>query len=262
MDNILIRLDDFSEYSSVRIWGEIIEYANSNDIKLLVGLIPNCQDKELINVHDKVNRLGRDQLWRYARELQRSGHLIFMHGYQHDCKINKYGRYSWTSLGSEFSSTYEIQFETIQKAINLFKINQVKVDGFMPPKHNYNLDTLKVLRHFGIDTITDRYYDSFIINKEFKYIPSRNSRYLKGKRMVSVTLHPDLDWCNDDEFLDSFLTCIYDSKLYMKRNENIEYKNISLNDKLLDIYYRIKLFVFSKLLWFSRNTRSFLVNGY
>lgn len=257
MSNIILRLDDFSEYSSVRIWDEIINFANGNDVKLLIGLIPNCQDEELINIHDKEKRFGQERLWQYARDLQQSGHLIFMHGYQHVCGLKKYGRYSWTSLGSEFSSKYEIQFEAIREAIELFKNNQVNVDGFMPPRHNFNLNTLKALRHFCINTISDRYYNSLVTDDGFKYIPSRNSRYLKGQKMTSVTLHPDLDWCNDDGFFDNFLKSIHDSNLYIKRYQDLEYRNISINDKLLDLYYRIKLFASSKLLWILRKIQSF-----
>ena len=75
--NILLRFDDICPTMNWEQWGKAKSILDAANVKALLGVIPDNQDPDL-----KIDK-PREDFWNYLLELQKEGHTIAMHGYQH-----------------------------------------------------------------------------------------------------------------------------------------------------------------------------------
>lgn len=186
---MFIRLDDLSFNSDIEKWSSIFAVLEENSISAIVGVIPDNMDPEF----SKCCFSDRKDFWHYVRALQGRGHCIFLHGLNHLCNIRGYGQFCKGTLGGETLGSFDYQYNLLNSAVRLFQENDVRIDGFMAPRHNFNNNTLNVLRSLDIFTVSDRYFPEPVIDKCITFIPVHYSKLPSKPLFVNSTvcLHPE-----------------------------------------------------------------------
>lgn len=165
---ILLRFDDLCPTMDFVQFNKAIAVLKKYEIKPLLGIIPDCQDKEL---HIE---LEHGEYWDYIKQLQRDGYTLAMHGYQHvydnDCRGN-------VNLGfkSEFAGhSYEEQYRKIKAGKEILKIHGIDTDIFFAPAHSYDKNTLRALSANGFQYMSDGKGTKPIVSCGILCIPCRS----------------------------------------------------------------------------------------
>ena len=164
---MLIRMDDIAENMNWQLMERCEILFKKYNIKPLLGVIPNNQDKELFNYQKN------EKFWDKIRDWQNQGWEISMHGFSHvyDKNTNK-GDYFKYGGKSEFCGhDLEIQKIRIKNGIKKFSEEKIKIRSFFAPNHTYDVNTFKALKEFGIDNIIDGYGLFPYTEKELNFIP-------------------------------------------------------------------------------------------
>ena len=151
---VLIRFDDVAENMNWNLMNKCEVLFKKFNIKPLVGVIPNNQDKELME-----NKYNKD-FWKKVREWQRIGWEIAMHGYTHvyDTVVAHKNDYFNYGGGSEFyGHSLEEQKIRLKKGLKKFEEENIKVRVFFAPNHIYDRNTLLALKSLGINQVIDGY---------------------------------------------------------------------------------------------------------
>lgn len=151
---MLIRFDDVAENMNWYLMGKCEELFKKYNIKPLLGVIPNNQDKELL-VEKRNN-----EFWTKVRQWKSMGWEIAMHGYSHvyDSTAHKKKDYFKYGGGSEFyAHSFEEQKIRLQKGLKKFKDENIKIRAFFAPNHIYDENTFRALKSLGINQVIDGY---------------------------------------------------------------------------------------------------------
>ena len=150
---LLIRFDDISPYLNWDLMDKCEKLFLKYNIKPVLGVIPNNQDKELLSFKHNKN------FWNKVREWQTYGWEIAIHGYNHKYTSDTFKKdFFYYGGKSEFYGyPLDIQVSKIQKSIEIFKKNKIKTQCFFAPNHTYDLNTFKALRNLGINQVIDGY---------------------------------------------------------------------------------------------------------
>lgn len=149
MRQIGIRIDDVCPTMDYQKFKAAMMILESYGIKPMLGVVPDCCDPDLV-----VEKPHND-FWQMIRELQKSGCIIAMHGYQHCYDINKRGSVN-DGKKSEFAGhPYDIQFEKIRKGKEILKKQGIVSETFFAPAHSYDANTLRALYANGFRYISD-----------------------------------------------------------------------------------------------------------
>ena len=96
-----------------------------------------------------------------------------MHGYNHlyksDTYKNDYFKYGGKS--EFFGETLVNQTNKIQKGLEIFKKNNIKVRSFFAPNHTYDSNTFIALKNSGIFEVIDGYGLKPYLKNEIVFIP-------------------------------------------------------------------------------------------
>lgn len=183
---IAIRMDDITpdmDWEKFRKFKEIVDKLG---IKPLIGIVPDNRDDNLHKT--EVN----SDFWRYVKALQDNGWCIAMHGYQHIYTTKKGGLFP-LNLFSEFAGIpLPEQRNMIQKGTEILKQHGISTDIFMAPAHSYDRNTLKVLKEFGYNKITDGFGNMPYRWKDMTFYPISflMSRSFKKKNgMTTMVVH-------------------------------------------------------------------------
>jgi len=140
----LIRLDDASEYMDIVKWDNIEKLLDRYNIKPIVGIIPNNQDKDLINKYKKDMKF-----WDKAKVWQKKRWTIALHGFTHVCSSNS-GGINPINLRSEFAGvSLEEQKIKVSSGIKIFKEHGLDTKLFFAPSHTFDMNTLEALKAEG-----------------------------------------------------------------------------------------------------------------
>jgi len=150
----IFRLDDINPSMN---WNEFHKYINlfkKYNIKPLIGVIPDNQDKEI-----KKNEFN-DNFWKIIKDLVDSEAIdISQHGYQHQLfptSIQSPHSIGVFSKESEFSGlSRKEQYEKVLKGKNIMQEYGVESDIWMSPAHTLDDKTIEVLVDLGFKIITD-----------------------------------------------------------------------------------------------------------
>lgn len=235
----LLRLDDASEYLDIEKWNKIEEILDVYEIKPIVGIIPNNEDKELINKNKKDSFF-----WEKTRKWQSKGWTIALHGYNHVYITNE-GGVNPVNNRSEFAGvSLNIQRQKIRDGINIFKTNNLNAKVFFAPFHTYDINTLEALKtESDIRIVCDTVANDIYKEKDFYFIPQQSGtvRRLPFK-VVTFCYHPNNMSEYDFKKLENF---IKKNKFEFKSLSNILLRDRKLN--LLDIVLRKSYFTIRKL---------------
>jgi len=205
----LIRLDDASEYMDVGKWDKIERLLNKYNIKPIVGIIPNNQDKELVSKYKK--DFG---FWNKTKVWQSKGWTIALHGYSHVCLTNE-GGINPVNLRSEFAAIpLEEQKIKISNGIKIFEEQGLDAKIFFAPSHTFDMNTLEALRtESDIRIISDTIANDIYIMRGFYFIPQQSGHVQSLPfRITTFCYHPNNMSENDFKILDNFIKQKRDSK--------------------------------------------------
>ena len=164
---IVIRFDDIAPNMNWEMMEKCEELFDMYNIKPVLGVIPNNQDKELMSYPNKNN------FWKIVKDWQLKSWSIAMHGYSHlyDIDTNKKDHFGYGGRSEFFGHSYDDQFLKLKKGLKLFKENDIEINTFFAPNHTYDLNTFKALKRCGIFRVVDGYGLSPFMYDEIKFIP-------------------------------------------------------------------------------------------
>ena len=146
---ILIRFDDICPTMNHEQFERALKILNKYNIKPLLGVIPDCNDKDLFIDNPNKN------FWKYMKDLESIGYTLAMHGYKHEFDINIRGKVN-CGYHSEFAGhSYSVQFEKISKGKEILREHDINTNIFFAPAHSYDDNTLRALAENGFKYISD-----------------------------------------------------------------------------------------------------------
>ena len=234
----LIRLDDASAYSDQSKWKHLEEILDSNNIKPIVAVIPNNQDKS-IQFESK-----NEFFWHWIKSMEKKDWSIALHGYKHiyhkvERNLNIFPFYP----RSEFSGlNLDSQRIKIKKAIDLFLKNKINPKIWIAPGHCFDANTLKALSlETNISIVSDGISLSPYFYNDFFFIPQQLWSFRKKFfGLWTVCLHPDTMSHNEIEKLGKQI------ENYVKADKIISLRDINLFKKSPSFFDKILSFIFWK----------------
>ena len=153
-----VRFDDLCPTMNKKQFEKAFELMEINNIKPLLGVVPNNQDIDLMI--DEPN----DNFWDYIKMKQNQGCEIAMHGYSHVYNQERPMTMICGKKHSEFAgNTYDDQFKKIKLGKEILNSHGIYTDIFFAPAHTYDKNTLKALKANGFKYMCDG-----LSNKPFK----------------------------------------------------------------------------------------------
>ena len=164
---ILIRFDDIAENMNWDLMNKCEILFDELNIKPVMGVIPNNEDKDLMIYPKKEN------FWDMVKKWQSKGWEIAMHGYNHiyDKETNKQDFFKYGGRSEFFGHTLDKQLEKMKKGLEIFKKNKINVRTFFSPNHTYDINTFEALKISGINKVIDGYGLKPYLENDIKFIP-------------------------------------------------------------------------------------------
>ena len=201
MAKYILRLDDAASCANWKNWEKMEQLLDKYDIKPLVGVIPNCKDKQ-INNYEK-----RDDFWDIVQRWENKGWTIAMHGYDH-VYITADGGINPVNKKSEFAGVdLSEQKEKIRNGVAIFKEHNLNPEVFFAPSHTFDLNTIRALKEeSNIRIISDTVANDSYRKYGMTFVPQQSGQVRKLPfRTVTFCYHPNS--CSDNNFvkLEDFL---------------------------------------------------------
>ncbi len=179
----VFRIDDVHPAMDWLKFYRLKEILDKENIKPLIGVIPDNQDQSLQT--DAV----KNDFWALVRELQKGGWVVAQHGYQH-LYVTKESGILQINERSEFAGlSYAEQEEKIEKGKNILEGHGILTDIFMAPAHAYDKNTLKALKEKGFHYVTDGYTRYPYEMMGLKFIPCMHVLCKKVKGITTCCIH-------------------------------------------------------------------------
>lgn len=223
----LIRLDDASEYMDIEKWNKIEEILDKYEIKPIVGVIPNNQDKELVSKYKKDL-----EFWNKAKVWQSKKWAIALHGYNHVCETNN-GGINPVNMRSEFAGVeLEDQKKKIRDGIEIFKINNIGTKIFFAPSHTFDMNTLEALRlESDIRIISDTVANDIYKIEDFYFIPQQSGHVQRLPfKVITFCYHPNTMRDKDFQIFEGFIK--------KNRGKFVSFEDLSFKDRKISLYDR------------------------
>ena len=239
---ILIRFDDVAENMNWPLMNKCEVLFDKLNIKPVMGVIPNNEDKDLLIYPKKEN------FWDIVKNWQSKGWEIAMHGYNHiyDKETNRKDFFEYGGRSEFFGHTLDVQLKKVKKGLEIFKKNNISVRTFFSPNHTYDLNTFEALKLSGINQVIDGYGLKPYLENNIKFIPQLFYKPIflpLGLQTTQIHLNY---WTEKD--LDNFLNII--SKNYKKiisYEEALKLLSNKTADKLISKFIRKALIIKRKI---------------
>lgn len=150
MTSYIFRCDDACPTMNWEKWLQIENILDHYNIRPIVAVIPDNKDPELI-----VNDTNAANFWETARNWDRKNWVIAVHGFNHVYDNNCSGIMGLNSFSEFAGHPYNIQFERVKSAVEIFKRENLDPFLWVAPAHSFDRVTLQVLMDCGIRTISD-----------------------------------------------------------------------------------------------------------
>lgn len=205
-----MRLDDAAVRMNTKNWDAMERLLDEYNIKSLVGVIPHCEDQEMLQYQPDDSFWDRVHLW------EKKGWTIALHGYNHIYCTDE-GGINPVNRKSEFAGlTLEEQKTKIRLGIEVFRQHGIETNVFFAPAHTFDENTIEALKaesniRIISDTIANKPYQKYGMT----FVPqqSGNVRRLPFE-VVTFCYHPntmkDPDYKKLEEFLSKFGTKFVD----------------------------------------------------
>jgi predicted deacetylase len=167
----LIRFDDVCPTMNWRVWDCVDALLEEYKIRPIVAIVPDNLDEKLV-CHE-----AREDFWSRAREWQRRGWAIGLHGYQH-----LYSSPSRGILGIHAGSEFAGHQGSVQRAKLAAGVEILRAHGLVPkiwvaPGHAFDETTVRLLPEFGIRVISDGFYLRSVLREGCVWIPQQLWRF-------------------------------------------------------------------------------------
>ncbi len=203
---ILIRFDDIAENMNWHLMAKCEKIFDELNIKPVMGVIPNNQDKDLL-VYPK-----KENFWQIVKKWQLKGWEIAMHGYNHiyDNDTNKKDFFEYGGKSEFYGHSLNSQSKKIKKGLEIFKKNDIKIRTFFSPNHTYDFNTFKALKLSGINEVIDGYGLKPYLENNIKFIPQLFYKpFFLPFGLQTTQIH--LNYWTENEF-NKFSELIYKNK--------------------------------------------------
>jgi len=194
-------------------------------IKPIVGVIPNNQDKNLVDKY-KLDL----EFWKRVKQWQDKGWTIALHGYEHISLTNN-GGINPVNLRSEFAGvSLDEQRYKIANGIKIFEKYNINPELFFAPFHTFDMNTLEALEvESDIRIISDTIANDIYKSGGFYFIPQQAGHVRKLPfKVVTFCYHPNSMKDNDFERLEQFIE--------ENRDKFSGFKELSFKNRKLDVY--------------------------
>lgn len=231
MSRFIIRLDDACPRRNIENWDRMESLLDSYDVKPLVGVIPDCQDKAMDIYPEDSAFWSRVSCW------TEKGWCIALHGYDH-VYLTESGGINPMQARSEFAGVpLEAQKEKIRKAVEIFRQHGIDAKVFFAPSHTFDMNTLEALKSCSdIRIISDTFAGDAYLRHGFTFVPQQVglARELPFKT-VCFCYHPNT--MSEDEFkgLEAFLQLHSHEFIPFPCSQST--RRLSLADRLLSCAY-------------------------
>ena len=164
---LLLRFDDIAQNMNWKFMNRCEVMFDKNNIKPLVGVIPNNKDPELLNYEKE------EKFWDKLKIWQEKGWEICMHGYTHiyDNETNKKDFFNYGGRSEFYGHSFDEQSKRIVAGLNIFKNRNINIRSFFAPNHTYDQNTFVALKNNGINEIIDGYGLMPYSENNIKFIP-------------------------------------------------------------------------------------------
>ena len=203
---ILIRFDDIAENMNWHLMAKCEKIFDELNIKPVMGVIPNNQDKDLL-VYPK-----KENFWQIVKKWQLKGWEIAMHGYNHiyDNDTKKKDFFEYGGKSEFYGHSLNSQLKKIKKGLDIFKKNNIKIRTFFSPNHTYDFNTFKALKISGINEVIDGYGLKPYLENNIKFIPQLFYKpFFLPFGLQTTQIH--LNYWTENEF-NKFSELIYKNK--------------------------------------------------
>ena len=203
---ILIRFDDIAENMNWHLMAKCEKIFDELNIKPVMGVIPNNQDKDLLIYPKKEN------FWQIVKKWQLKGWEIAMHGYNHiyDNDTKKKDFFEYGGKSEFYGHSLNSQLKKIKKGLDIFKKNDIKIRTFFSPNHTYDFNTFKALKLSGINEVIDGYGLKPYLENNIKFIPQLFYKpFFLPFGLQTTQIH--LNYWTENEF-NKFSELIYKNK--------------------------------------------------
>src|SRR5690606_31763995 len=98
---------------------------------------------------------AKSDFWDRARNWQRKGWIIGLHGCHHKYDTTERGIVPWWTQSEFAGHPYEVQQERISRGCERFAREDLVPRVWVAPSHSFDRVTLQVLRRNGIQHVSD-----------------------------------------------------------------------------------------------------------
>lgn len=234
MTQYIMRLDDASEYMDVKKWGRIETLFDKYNIKPIVGVIPNNQDPDMVEVY-----LRDLEFWNKVVNWEKKGWAVALHGYTHVFETNE-GGINPVNNRSEFAGvSLERQKEKIKMGYDILTKKGIIPNIFFAPAHTFDENTLIALKEeTNIRIISDTIANNIYFRDGLYFVPQQSGKARKLPfKIVTFCYHPNIMKDIDYENLEKFLKTENKNFISIK---DVQYKERKKN--ILDKFFEWSYF--------------------
>jgi len=227
MTKYILRLDDACPFRDLNKWDRMEKLLDKYHIKPLVGIIPHCEDPELLKYNEDAS------FWNTAESWVSKGWTIALHGYNHVYTTNSGGLNPINSRSEFAGESLQIQKEKIRNGVKILQDHNIEPLVFFAPSHTFDENTLISLKEeSNIRIISDTIaFDSYK-SKSFTFVPQQSGKARKLPfKTVTFCYHPnqmtDNEFCQLEKFIERNEFSSFPTTL-CKRRKNIFDKVLTL----------------------------------
>ena len=255
MKRLLLRFDDLHPYMNPDLLEEIKIICKKYNNSVLLCVIPFCEDEKLIDNNKNLS----NKFWQIMRYCQKEKAAIGLHGYKHKLFEIKNKQILPISNKTEFCGVnIHKQREMIRKGKNYLENNGLKIDFFAAPAHSFDNNTIKILKEFKIDVISDGFFSSCTSWKGIKWLP------LKIWRENSIFIGSFSTVCKHPKEIHGKYDCDINLKnerqLTSFKEEVLNTKNLTLFERIIHIVYSLIFLIYRlKKFFIHKNIRKRII---
>lgn len=197
----LLRLDDASEHMELHKWRRMEQLLDKYGVKPIYGIIPCCQDPELIKYPMVEN------FWSLMKMWENKGWTPALHGCNH-VFFTQDGGINPVHKKSEFAGLpLEEQYNKIQMGMEILIEHKIETSIFFAPAHTFDKNTMKALKKSSrINCINDTIANDMYYEDGLYFLPQQSGKCRKLPfRVTTFCYHPNIMMERDFEELDFFL---------------------------------------------------------
>ena len=179
----LVRMDDITADMDWKKFSVIRELLDSYGINPLIGVVPDCRDKNL-----SIDS-AKEDFWDIVKELQKKGWVIAQHGTYHEYVTEDSGLLGINSFSEFAGLSLDEQKKKLEYGKRRLEEHGINTDIFMAPGHSYDENTLTALKELGFRAVTDGLYNKPYIYNDILCVPCRLIGSYDIKDFDTICIH-------------------------------------------------------------------------